>query len=235
MAAQNDVYASRRLNEGGVLVVLVAITEVRETDDELALFFPTQLIDNPLSYLRGMGVADSGTGSLGHQTLQLGRETEDSHTHTCALNYYIRFDKTLADGSRKIVVGTDDGKPSHSEKTRHIIKAVVKLMIANGARIIVHLVHQLYFHLALEQAVIDRSLREVSAVEEQQVRMLLAHFVQQGGATDVTSLVCLTDLDVVGRDRFDAGVCVTGVNYRQALCICHADEEQLTTDYQQER
>ena len=42
----------------------------------------------------------------------------------------------------------------HLENAHHVVNAKVKLVVTNGCRIIVHAIHQPYFHLTLEECVI---------------------------------------------------------------------------------
>ena len=92
-------------------------------------------------------------------------------------------------------------------------------MVADGGSVVAHLVHQAYLHFALEQGVVARPLREVAAVEEQQVRVQLALLLHHVGAAQVSSAARQGGVGQVCVERHDARVSVVGVQYDELLLL----------------
>ena len=90
-------------------------------------------------------------------------------------------------------------------------------MVADGDGVVLHLVHQPYLHVALEHGVESRTLREVSAIEEQQVGVFLSFLMQHGNAAQVSTAVGQHGVGQVGIQRQDGGVRVVGVQDGQRL------------------
>lgn len=217
VAAQDDVDAARGLNDGGVLVVAVAIAKMGQADDELAVLLVAQEVSHLLGYDGGMGVADARTIDCRDEALQLGGQAEDAHAHAGALLDGVGTDEALAGGTGEVVVGADDGEAGHAEEAGHVVQSAVELVVADGAGIVAHEVHKLHLDLALEEAVVDGALREVAAVEQEHVGVLGAELLDEADATDVAPLVGLLGLDVVLGDGLDAGMGVAGVDEGERL------------------
>ena len=74
----------------------------------------------------------------------------------------------------KIIVATNKGEVGHVDEPCQIIESVIKFMVADGACIVFHAVHQFHLHLAVLQIVISRPLAEVATVKQQEFGVLLA-------------------------------------------------------------
>ena len=92
-------------------------------------------------------------------------------------------------------------------------------MVADGGGIIPHLVHQPHLHIAFEEVVVRRALREVTAVEEQQVGMygpLLPDHLQ---APQVTAPPREGRIGQVGIERHHTTVRVVGMQDEQVFFL----------------
>ena len=92
-------------------------------------------------------------------------------------------------------------------------------MVADGGSVVAHLVHQTYLHLALEERIITRPLREVARVEEQEVRILLALFLDHADTTEEACTPCdilVLEVRVEGHDR---RVGIVGVQNNELLLL----------------
>ena len=90
-------------------------------------------------------------------------------------------------------------------------------MIAYGDSIVVHLVHQAYLHVALEQRIVAAALREVTAVEQQQVGILLPLFLEHRYTTEIASAIGQHGVGQVLVEWHDARVRVVGVQNGELL------------------
>ena len=84
-------------------------------------------------------------------------------------------------------------------------------MIAYGNGIIAHEIHQSYLYIALIHSEIRRTLREITAVEEQEVGILLALKVEESHAAHETSASSLCGVAEIRAVWIDLRVGVVGV------------------------
>ena len=82
-----------------------------------------------------------------------------------------------------------------------------------------HLVHQAYFDLSLEKGIVARTLREVTAVDEQQFGMLLALFLDHINTTQESATACKILIVEVHIERHDGGMSIIGVQNDELLLL----------------
>ena len=111
----------------------------------------------------------------------------------------------------EVVVGAKDGEFRLFEDASHVLHAEVELVIAHRTGIATHAVHQLYLDIALEHGVVGRPLREVAAVEIQQVGMLLSFLLYHFHAPKKAAAPGDGRVGQVFAQRHDAAMRVVGV------------------------
>ena len=217
VSAEQHVDACGAADEVLIHVGVVLPSEVAEADDEVARFFIPQAVDDGLCCLGGTCVAHSFEVLARDESFGLRADAEDAYAPARTFYYYIWADKSFARRACEVVVATDEGEVGHPDESGQIVEAEVELMVADGAGIVAHEVHELHLYFALVQVVVDGALAEVAAVEEECFGMLLTYLVEECHTAQIAALACLSRIAEVGRDGFDAGVRVAGV-----------DEEKLT-------
>ena len=214
MTAKNNVKTRCAGNEVRVHVGMLAPTEMTEADDHVAMLFVPQPVDDGL---RGFGwprVTHPLIVLCRNQSLRLRTNAQDAYAYARAFYYNIWLDKSLAWCACEVIVAADEGELCHSHQPGKVLKAEVELMVADGAGIVSHQVHQPDFHLTLIKVVIDRALTEVAAVEQEQVAgMFLAHLLEQNHSAQIAALVRLGRVAEIRRDRLDARMRVAGMDY----------------------
>ena len=219
VTAQHEVDASGSGHQFGIIDAVDVPTQVGEADDDVA-FLLFQHLHHLIRLLDGVEILEATVVCLAHQSSHLGTNAEDTNLQALALEDDIGFHDLGKFSAREVVVAAHDGELRHLEEAHHVVESEVKLVVADGGGIVFHLVHQPHFHIALEERVVRRALREVATVEEQQVGVLLAFLLDHRHPAQVTATVSHRRVGEVGIERHDARVGVVGVEYHQFL-LCH--------------
>ena len=190
-----------------------------DADHEVALLLLAEDVDILLGGLSGIDIGDSLAVAVEDKALQLWSQGKDTDLDAIALQGDIRLDEPFEHSSRAVVVGTHDGEVCHTEEFGHIVHAEVELMVADGNGIIVHLVHQADLDLSLEKGIVARTLREVTAVDEQQFGMLLALFLDHINTTQESATACKILIVEVHIERHDGGMSIIGVQNDELLLL----------------
>ena len=128
---------------------------------------------------------------LRNQSVGLGSHSQNAYTRPRAFYHYIRLHEPLAWSILEIVVAAHKGKLGHLDEACQVLESIVKLVVAQRAGIVSHLVHQSHLHLAPVEVIIGRPLAEIATVEQQQFGALLSQLLDQCGAAHETALVGL--------------------------------------------
>ena len=213
VAAEDNVNARGVGNEIDVHIGRLSPTEMAKADDNVAMLLLTQMVDDGLRSLCWTCVAHTFVVISRHKSFGLRTNAKDAYTHARAFYYYIWFDKSMTRCAREVVVAADKRKLCHLNQSGKVLETEVELVIADGAGVIVHEVHQLDFHIALKEVIVNRTLAEVTTIEQQEVvGMFFAHLLEQSRPSHIASLVCLSRIAEIRGNRFHAGMCVARVD-----------------------
>ena len=91
-------------------------------------------------------------------------------------------------------------------------------MVANRHGIVAHEVHHLDFHFTLKHIIIRRSLRDVPAVEQQQVGIRFTRFLYESGTANRSSHAGIA-VGRTGGNGFDAAMRIACLQYHQLLGV----------------
>ena len=166
-------------------------------------------------------ILDAAIVGLAHQTLQLRAKTEDTYLQTLAMQDDVWLHDIHQRGAGEIVVAANYRELRHLEETHHVVDAKVKLMVADGSRIVFHLIHESYLHIALEERIIRRALREVAAVEKQQIRIHLALLLNHRHTAKITTTIRHRRIGEVRIDRHHARMGVVRMQHHQLFLRHH--------------
>ena len=188
-----------------------------------------------VGHLHGVLIHHIAIGTFSHQTFQLRTDAENTDLHALAVQNRIGLDHILQNGLAEIVIGTHNRELSHLKDALHILQSEIKLMVADRSSIIVHAVHQTYLHLSVKQIIISRSLRKISGIKQQQVRILTAHLLHKSLAAQVAALVGQSRIGKILIDRHHTAVRVVGVqhvqgDYRVLWSLCTGLLHQRQTE-----
>jgi hypothetical protein len=92
-------------------------------------------------------------------------------------------------------------------------------MVADGAGVDTHLVHQSNLYITSEEVVVGRSLTEVAAIEVEQVGVLLAFFLEHSDTPEESSAPSHEGIGKGFAEWHDATVRVVGVQDEQLLLL----------------
>ena len=213
VAAEEDVYTCSAGDEIDVHVGSFAPAEVAETDNDVAVLIVPEMVDDGLCCFGRLRVAHPFEVLCCDESLRLWTYAEDAYAHARAFLYNIWFCKSFARRAGEVVVAAYEGEFCRAHEVCKVLEAEVEFVVADGACVVVHEVHQLDFNFSLIDVVEDRALAEVSAVEQEQVVGVLAsHLFEEHDATQVPAFVCLSAVAEVRRYRVDAGVRIAGVD-----------------------
>ena len=202
---------------------------MREAYHHVALLLLFQFLCYAVGCLNGVKVFHAHTLVLVHQSQHLRADAENADAQSVALQNHVRLDDALYGSARKVVVGAYHRELRHAEDACHVVQSVVELMVADGHGVILHHIHQSNLHIALVYRVERRSLREVAAVEEQQVWILLAFLIYHCHTSYEAAASSHESVLQVGIERQDAGVCVVGVEYFECLLRCSRQRGEAET------
>ena len=190
-----------------------------DADDEVALL----LLLQQLYHLIGTGgrveVPDSCAVGGCHETFELWAEGEDADLDVAASDDGVGLHDAFENGAGEVVVGAEDGEVCLSEDACHVVDAEVELMVADGAGVDAHLVHQPNLYIAPEEVVVGRSLTEVAAIEVEQVGILLPFFLEHSDTTEESSAPSHEGIGKGFAEWHDATVRVVGVQDEQLLLL----------------
>ena len=202
-----------------------------KTDDDITLLLLLQELSHLSTFLYRILILDDTIVGLTDQAFQLRTKSEDTNLDTLAMENHVRLDDACQFCTREIVVGTDDRELRHLEDTHHIVNAKVKLMVADGSSVILHLVHQANLHVALEERIVRRTLRKVATIEKQEGRMNLSLFLDHRHTAKITTTICHRRISEVRIDRHHTRMGIIGMEHYQllyrftclltlSLCLC---------------
>ena len=88
-------------------------------------------------------------------------------------------------------------------------------MITNGHGIIPHSIHEFHLHLTHKESIVWRTLREVSTIKEQQLRVFFSLLLHHGYSSEKSSSSCLECIIEVVAERHYGAMRVVGMQYGQ--------------------
>lgn len=145
------------------------------------------------------------------ETVHLWADAEDANLESLSVDDGVLLHCALDGCAGEVVVGAEYREFEFAEHACHILQSEVELMVADGSGIIVHLVHQSGLHIALEEGVVGAALGEVATVEEQQVGVLGALFLEHRYAAEESSASGFGGIGEVDGKGIDLAVGVVGV------------------------
>ena len=154
MATQHQIDTTRLGKHLWVAIALTQPTQMRDANDKVALFTPLEQLHHVVGHTHGVEIFYGQIVFGHHQTFQRRVEGKDTNLQSLALDDGIGLDHAIKRCAREIIIGAENGEMCHLENAHHIVNAKVKLVVANGCCIIVHAIHQPYFHFTLEECVI---------------------------------------------------------------------------------
>ena len=211
--------------------ILYAESEMRKADNHIASLLCAQPVGHFLRCGNRVVVNDAFALIGLYQAFHFGTQPKYADFHSVAVQYNVRLHQPFKDGSGDIIVGAHHRELGHAEQTRHIIQPEVKLMVTDSHGVIAHEVHHLDFHLTLEKVVIRRTLRNVAAVKEQDIRIAGTKIFQKSGTAHHTAHTGIP-VGSMRVNRFDTAMGITCVQNDQLfglLCRCC----QQYAEYQQ--
>ena len=99
-------------------------------------------------------------------------------------------------------------------------------MITNRHGIVPHKVHHLDFYFSLEQIIVRSSLRDISTVEQQQIRVHLACLFNKGGPAHGSAHTGIA-VGSIYSNGLNAAMCITCLQNHQLLgFLCRVRSQQ---------
>ena len=187
---------------------------MRHANHNLAILLLPEKVCHFLGHLYRVVVDNAYAFIRLHQPFHLRGQAEDSDFHPFAHQGDIRLHQPFEYRTRHVIIGTDHGKIRHTEQFRHILKSEIKFMITYRHGIIAHEVHHLDLQLAFEKVIIRGALRDVSAIQQQHIRMLAAKLLYKTGTAHHTAHPGIL-VGSLGADGFYTAVRIAGVQDKQ--------------------
>ena len=186
------------------------ISEMAYSDDH---FRPvgTQCCRTLVGFLKSVEIFYSFAAPLENYAFRVKVKSDESDFVSVDLFHDRRHEQSFESRTTEVIIGAEACRIDLTPFLSEFVHAAVKLMIAEYADIIAHLVHQHTFHLATKQCEIQRTLHGIACVDK--------HHVTAGGAYAVDNDFATCDTAVILHIRVDGRVGIIGVKYHQMVGI----------------
>lgn len=158
-------------------------SHMRKADNSITSFYFFQFGSNFIGYGHRILKGYSFVFIRLHQSFHFCTKAEYTYLQAITFQYNIWFYKPFKHCSFHPIIGTYYREICHFEQTRHILQPKVELMIANGGSVVLHKIQHFDFYLTFKKIVVRSTLRKVSTVEYQYIRIVFTKLVKHGGTT----------------------------------------------------